>query len=149
MGLPWPFAGGGLSFLPKPGVWMTRVKYVFGVFIVLFAIYYGYLGFSLLFPPAHADYSGKNSEVILVDALKQAQKENEPVFIDFWASWCKNCTTMEKTTFKNKDVINKLEHYIIVKFQAERPDAENIKKILDHYGVLGLPTYIILQPVQK
>ncbi len=149
MGLPWPFAGGGLSFLPKPGLWMTRVKYVFGVFIILFALYYGYLGFSLLFPPTHAGYSEANSEAALVAALEKAQKDNEPVFIDFWASWCKNCTTMEKTTFKNKDVIKKLEHYIIVKFQAERPDAENIKKILDHYGILGLPTYIILQPVQR
>ena len=30
MALPWPFAGAGLSFLPKPGTWMTRVKYGFG-----------------------------------------------------------------------------------------------------------------------
>ena len=33
MGLPWPFAGAGLSFLPKPGKWMVRVKYGFGVLI--------------------------------------------------------------------------------------------------------------------
>ena len=149
MGLPWPFAGGGLSFLPKPGMWMTRVKYIFGVLIFLFAFYYGYLGYSLLFPPSHAKFSEKNSEVALAAALKRAQKEKEPVFIDFWASWCKNCTTMEKTTFKNKDVIKKLDHFIFVKFQAEHPSAENIKKVLDHYEILGLPTYIILQPVQK
>ncbi|HWC00500.1 MAG TPA: cytochrome c biogenesis protein CcdA, partial [Bryobacteraceae bacterium] len=31
MALPWPFAGAGLSFLPKPGKWMKWVKYSFGM----------------------------------------------------------------------------------------------------------------------
>jgi thiol:disulfide interchange protein DsbD len=39
MALPWPFAGAGLSLLPKPGMWMVRVKQVMGVFILLFAAY--------------------------------------------------------------------------------------------------------------
>ena len=38
MALPWPFAGAGLSFLPKPGKWMEKVKYGFGVLILVFAI---------------------------------------------------------------------------------------------------------------
>ena len=47
MGLPWPFAGAGLSFLPKPGPWMARVKYGFGALILLFALYYGNIAFGL------------------------------------------------------------------------------------------------------
>ena len=47
MALPWPFAGAGLSLLPKPGQWMKWVKYSFGVLILLFAAYYGYLAGSL------------------------------------------------------------------------------------------------------
>ncbi len=60
MALPWPFAGAGLSLLPKPGNWMNRVKQAFGVLILLFAVYYGYLGVkiwntsrSLAAPPPH------------------------------------------------------------------------------------------------
>ena len=41
MALPWPFAGAGLSFLPKPGGWMKWVKYSFGVLILLFAVIAG------------------------------------------------------------------------------------------------------------
>ncbi len=149
MGLPWPFAGAGLSFLPKPGMWMTRVKYAFGVFIILFAFYYGYLGYTLISPPSHAEVAGKDPKALLISSFERAQKENKPIFIDFWASWCKNCITMEKTTFKNKDVVKKLKPYIFVKFQAEHPDKEPAKTILKHYGALGLPTYIILQPAQK
>ncbi|RLD12508.1 MAG: hypothetical protein DRI44_00465 [Chlamydiae bacterium] len=149
MGFPWAFAGAGMSFLPKPGVWMTRVKYIFGIFIILFAFYYGYLGYTLLFPPSHSNFSESNPKTLFISALKKAQREKKPIFVDFWASWCKNCTTMDKTTFKNKDVIKKLDHYIIVKFQAEHPDTEPVKSILKHYNILGLPTYIILQPSQK
>ena len=31
MAIPWPIAGAGLAALPKPGVWMVRVKQAFGV----------------------------------------------------------------------------------------------------------------------
>ena len=47
MALPWPFAGAGLSFLPKPGKWMKWVKYSFGALILLFAVYYGGLAANL------------------------------------------------------------------------------------------------------
>ena len=30
MALPWPFAGASLSFLPKPGGWMVKIKYGLG-----------------------------------------------------------------------------------------------------------------------
>ncbi|MCX7009314.1 MAG: hypothetical protein NTY53_19050, partial [Kiritimatiellaeota bacterium] len=52
MALPWPLAGAGLSFLPKPGGWMTKVKYAFGVLILVLAAYYGYEAFNLFRPPA-------------------------------------------------------------------------------------------------
>ena len=48
MALPWPIAGAGLAALPKPGAWMVRVKQAFGVVILGVAVYYGYLGYTLL-----------------------------------------------------------------------------------------------------
>jgi len=53
MALPWPFAGAGLSFLPKPGKWMKWVKYSFGILILLFAVYYGGLA-ARLFMTRHS-----------------------------------------------------------------------------------------------
>ncbi|MCX6984230.1 MAG: protein-disulfide reductase DsbD family protein, partial [Lentisphaerae bacterium] len=40
MAIPWPFAGAGIAMLPKPGPWMVKVKYAFGVFIIGIAAYY-------------------------------------------------------------------------------------------------------------
>jgi len=89
MGLPWPFAGAGLSFLPKPGKWMARVKLVFGIFILLFAVYYGYIGYSIINHSAKNTETSHGWETSLAAALTKAQNENKPVIIDFWASWCK------------------------------------------------------------
>ena len=50
MAVPWPIAGAGLSFLPKPGPWMVRVRQAFGVFILGTAVYYGYLSYGLFSP---------------------------------------------------------------------------------------------------
>ncbi len=47
MALPSPVAGAGLSFLPKPGKWMERVKYAIAVFILGFAGYYGFEAWTL------------------------------------------------------------------------------------------------------
>ncbi len=143
MGFPWPFVGAGLSFLPKPGAWMVRVKYVFGIFIIVFATYYAWIGYGILKPVKAVENHSSGWETSLSIAFEKARKENKPVFIDFWATWCKNCTTMNKTTFKNPEVIQKLEKYIKVKYQAEKPDKFPAKEVLDYFGVKGLPTYVI------
>src|SRR5206468_6320457 len=47
MAVPWPIAGAGLAALPKPGLWMVRVKQAFGVVILATAAYYGYEAYGL------------------------------------------------------------------------------------------------------
>ncbi|MBN1758082.1 MAG: thioredoxin family protein [Chitinispirillaceae bacterium] len=152
MALPWPFAGAGLSFLPKPGKWMVWVKYVFGVFILAMALYYGYTGIHLFrqnTPPAAAEKSGTESGVpwliSLEDGLRKATEENKPLFIDFWATWCKNCKAMDATTFRDPGVEKLLSGYVLVKYQAEHPDEPETKALLNRFGVVGLPTYVVLK----
>ena len=47
LGMDYPAPSPGGLFLPKPGKWMMRVKYGFGVMIILFAAYYGHLAYGL------------------------------------------------------------------------------------------------------
>lgn len=155
MAIPWPIAGAGLSALPKPGMWMVRVKQLFGVLILATAVYYGYLAYTL-FENRWVDASEVSSSVqekltagwtnSLAAGLDRAQREGKPVLIDFWATWCKNCLTMDKTTLADPAVTAALENYVKIKVQAEDPDAEPTKAIMARFNALGLPTYVILQP---
>jgi DsbC/DsbD-like thiol-disulfide interchange protein/cytochrome c biogenesis protein CcdA/thiol-disulfide isomerase/thioredoxin len=152
MALPWPLAGAGLALLPKPGRWMVWVKQAFGVLILVLAVYYGHLAWTLARGPAAAGAAAAGAgapDAVLAAGLRRALAEHRPVMIDFWASWCKNCLVMEETTFRDPAVRQRLEReFIVVKYQAEQMDRLPAKAVLDHYGVPGLPTYLILQPIQ-
>ncbi len=156
MALPWPFAGAGLSFLPKPGKWMVRVKQAMGVFILGFAAYYAYLGWEIYdarrVDPAQvagameAQISEGGWTPSLAAGLAQAKRENKLVIVDMWATWCKNCLVMDKTTFKDEGVIARLDAYVKVKYQAEDLDVSPAREILKRFDGYGLPTYAILRP---
>ena len=156
MALPWPFAGAGLSLLPKPGKWMKWVKYSFGVLILLFAAYYGYLAGNLflarhslpIFARAQSATSPSAAlpDASLAKALQEAHAQGRPVFIDFRASWCKNCEAMDAVVFPASEVKQQLNHFVVVKYDAEAPNESPAKEVLDYFGVMGLPTYVVLNP---
>jgi thiol:disulfide interchange protein len=155
MALPWPVAGAGLAALPKPGYWMVRVKQAFGVVILVTAAYYGYVAYDL-FSSRWVDPSAVTSSVeeqlkegwtpSLAAGLAAAKREHKPVLIDMWATWCKNCLTMDKTTLANADVKQALDGYVKIKFQAEQPDESPARDVMKRFDAVGLPTYVILRP---
>ncbi|HLX95453.1 MAG TPA: thioredoxin family protein [Verrucomicrobiae bacterium] len=156
MALPWPFAGAGLSLLPKPGKWMKWVKYSFGVLILLFAAYYGYLAGNL-FLARHSltvfarTQSATSPPAIppdesLARGLQEAHAQGRPVFIDFRASWCKNCEAMDAVVFPATEVKQQLKNFVVVRYDAEAPNESPAREVLDYFGVMGLPTYVVLNP---
>jgi len=156
MGLPWPFLGAGMSFLPKPGRWMEWVKYGFGVFITAMALYYGHLAYGIYAghrPGNMADTAAAQTEngwsQSLTSGLELASREQKPVVIDFWATWCKSCVAMNETTFKNKKVLDRLAGFTTIRQRADDLDDPATKAMLDHFKVAGLPTYVVLLPISK
>jgi thioredoxin:protein disulfide reductase len=155
MAIPWPIAGAGLAALPKPGMWMVRVKQAFGVFILATAAYYGYEAYSI-FANRWVDPKAVASSVeeqlkagwhsSLADGLAAAEREQKPVMIDMWATWCKNCLTMDKTTLASDDVQKALAGYVKIKYQAEEPDEQPAKAMMQRFDAVGLPAYVILRP---
>jgi thioredoxin:protein disulfide reductase len=155
MAIPWPIAGAGIAALPKPGAWMVRVKQAFGVFILAMAVYYGYIAYGL-FANRWVDAEEVQSSVAeklkegwhadLGAGLAVAAREHKPVLIDLWATWCKNCLTMDRTTLRDPKVTGALAGYVKIKFQAESPDEPPANAVMQRFGAIGLPTYVILKP---
>lgn len=155
MAIPWPIAGAGLTFMPKPGAWMVRVKQAFGVFILGTAVYYGYLAYGL-FSQRWVDpelVAGSVQELIdegwypsLDQGLAAAEAEGKLVLVDVWATWCKNCLVMDSTTLKDPAVDAALSDYVKIKFQAEDPGASPAFEVMERFEAIGLPAYAILRP---
>ena len=151
MAVPWPIAGAGLASLPKPGRWMIRVKQGFGVVILLMAAYYGVEAVSIFRhaanpAPASAGPTKDGWYTSLADGLAAAKREGKPVVIDMWATWCKNCTVMDNTTFVDPAVNAALDRFVKIRFQAEDPEAEPAASVMRRFSSVGLPTYVILKP---
>jgi thiol:disulfide interchange protein len=155
MAIPWPIAGAGLAALPRPGAWMVRVKQAFGVLILGMAAYYGYTAYGIFasrwVDPAEVASSVEEKlkegwHASLADGIAEAERSGKPVLIDFWATWCKNCLLMDKTTLKDPAVNLALANYVKIKFQAEDLDESPAREAAARFGVIGLPTYVILKP---
>jgi thioredoxin:protein disulfide reductase len=155
MAIPWPIAGAGIAALPRPGMWMVRVKQFFGVLILATATYYGYEAYSLFANRFvnQADVSASVAEKVkagwhdsLAQGLETARREQKPVLIDLWATWCKNCLTMDRTTLEDPQVVSALSGYVKIKFEAEDPDRDPARAVMRRFAAVGLPTYVILRP---
>ena len=154
MAIPWPIAGAGLTFMPKPGPWMVRVKQAFGVFILGTAIYYGYLSYGLfsqrwvdpeLVAESVQELVDEGWYPSLAQGLAAAEAEDKPLLVDVWATWCKNCLTMDRTTLKATGVQAALDDYVKVKFQAEDLGVPPAREVMERFEAIGLPAYAILQ----
>ena len=149
MGLPWPFAAAGLSVLPKPGSWMRWVNRVFAFVFFCMAAWYGWLawtGFS-----TGNEVRVETSDVLTATpetwekVFAEAKASDRPVFVDVWASWCKNCLAMEKTTFRDPEVVKELANYTVVRLQAE--DLSEFLKLKDFkdLGIKGIPAFVVFK----
>ncbi len=140
MAAPWPIAGAGLSFLPKPGAWMVWVKKIFGVVVLLFAAYYGWTAVKTLMP-----YEGLNGADFpaIEMAIDEAKTLGKPILLDFWGTACKACDEMERETFPNEKVQKELERFTFLKIRMDLSDRA-IRDTQKRFDIQGLPTYVIL-----
>ena len=148
MALPWPFAGAGMRVLPKPGAWMKGVNRVFGVVVLGFAMWYGWLawrGFEGGSQNTNLRESNESHESFLEVARPGNLKLGglkRPVLVDCWATWCKNCAAMDKVMEEGK-VREALKSFTVIKLQAE--DISELRKVKGFETIKGLPAFVIFE----
>jgi thiol:disulfide interchange protein len=77
-------------------------------------------------------------------ALTKAQQSNKPVFIDFYAEWCKPCKWVEEDVFSDPEVFEYMnKHFVNLKLDIEKGDGIGISA---EHGVKQLPTLLFIKP---
>jgi DsbC/DsbD-like thiol-disulfide interchange protein len=125
---------GWMQFLPKPGMWMVRVKQIMGVLVLATALWFGHV----LWRQVTAQ------PVAFKPALEAALKSGRTVFVDFTADWCINCKVNEKLVLDSAAVQEALkkDNVFLLKADWTNGDAD-ITALLKQFGRGGVPAYVI------
>lgn len=73
------------------------------------------------------------------DAFNEALKNGTPIIIDFWAEWCAACKELEKFTFSDLAVQQKLGKFKAFKLDMTVDTAQNTT-YRQKFKIMGLPT---------
>jgi len=123
-----------MRFLPKPGMWMVRIKQVMGVLVIATAVWFGYILYQQV--AVKRDAFGP--------MLKEALKSDRTVFVDFTAEWCINCKVNEKVVLKSDPVQTAMKAGNVLFLKADWTNGDpDITQLLKQFGRAGVPLYVI------
>ena len=149
MALPWPFLGAGMKVLPKPGAWMKHVNRAFAILVLCFAAWYARLAWIGWAGAQASEGEGipgavEATPATFAEAFAKASADGRPVFVDCWATWCKNCFAMDRTTLADVRVREALKGFAVIRLQAD--DIKALREFAPFADVKGLPAYAVFDP---
>jgi len=112
------------------------------LFILITFLMFNYLGLVKAQQQQVSNQGIQFFEGSWADALDLAKKENKPIFLDVYASWCAPCKVLKKKTFPDAEAGKYFnENFINVSLDGEKGDGIKLVKQLN---VQAYPSLFIL-----
>ena len=77
------------------------------------------------------------------EAVALARREGRPMIIDFWADWCTACKELDRTVWADPRVRTEASRFVALKLDGT-DGSDRFNDLVDRFGVVGLPTVVIL-----
>lgn len=134
--------------------WKQTVRSVLLTLMLLASFSYGFqavmkqLGFShqtLATQTSNEEAHGFKRIKNLADLeteIAAAREQGKPVMLDLYADWCVACKEFENITFKDAQVLERMNKIVLLQADVTASDADDVN-LLEHYDVLGLPTLLL------
>ncbi|SEP85795.1 thiol:disulfide interchange protein DsbD [Ectothiorhodospira magna] len=82
-----------------------------------------------------------NSLADLERELAQARERGQPVMLDFYADWCVDCVRMQRTTFQDSTVTQRLSQVHLLKVDVTDNTADH-RALLQAFDLFGPPALV-------
>jgi thiol:disulfide interchange protein DsbD len=76
--------------------------------------------------------------------LDEANSQDKPVIIDFYADWCIPCKELDKFTFSDPKVIKFSKNFITLKADLTTFQSEETIALREKFNIKGVPTILFL-----
>lgn len=131
-------AGIHLGWLDRSGkdiARFTSIKRISGILIIILGTVFLYSSLSYK--------EGIRWQPYDETLLSRAAQEKRPVILDFYADWCIPCKGLDRTVFRDPEVIDLSEHFVAIRMDltTQQPFQE---EVLKRYDITGVPTIVFI-----
>lgn len=76
-------------------------------------------------------------------ALATARAQHKPLFVDFWATWCHSCLSMQRYVMSDPALKPLADEVVWASIETE---TEKNKPVVEMYPLDGWPTFLLIDP---